>query len=761
MARARSSVWPGKPYPLGATWDGSGVNFALFSIHATKVELCLFDSSGRRELERIELPEYTDEVWHGYLPEVGPGQLYGYRVHGPYEPRRGHRFNPHKLLLDPYARILHGSLSWTDAHFGYRIGSPRADLSFDRRDNARAVPKCCVVDPAFTWGDDRPPRVPWPETVIYEAHVRGLTERHPDLPARLRGTYAGLGSQPMIDYLAKLGITAIELLPVHAFVDDRRLVEQGLRNYWGYNTLAYFAPEPRYAAGSSASIEFKTMVKRLHHAGIEVILDVVYNHTAEGDHMGPTLSFRGIDNASYYRLIPGDERYHIDETGCGNTVNLSHPRVLQLVMDSLRHWVEDIHVDGFRFDLASTLGREAHGFDPGSGFFDAIRQDEVLRTVKLIAEPWDIGPGGYRLGGYPPGWGEWNDRFRDGVRRYWRGDEGMLPELAARLTGSSDIFEHLGRRPWASINKITAHDGFTLQDLVSYDHKHNEANLEDNRDGTDANYSWNHGHEGPTADPAIIALRERQKRNLLATLLLSQGTPMLLGGDEFGRSQQGNNNAYCQDSEISWFDWSGIGPDGEQLLAFVRDLIAVRKAHPALRRSRFLHGLERSADGLKNITWLAPDGDETGEAYWQDGHSRSVGLLLNGKAGAYRSWDGRPMDDDVLLLLLNAHHDTVSFQPPAVAPAGRWRCLVDTAAPDRPGAGEPHLDDQPFELAGRSLALFALEPASGQPEVAAATGSGLRARDAVRRRAAAGRHGPLPALGARPGPRDAGARRAR
>ncbi len=725
MAKARSSVWPGRPYPLGASWDGSGVNFALFSTHATKVELCLFDGSGRRELERIELPEYTDEVWHAYLPEVGPGQLYGYRVHGPYEPRRGHRFNPHKLLIDPYARVLHGQLSWTDAHFGYRIGSPRADLSFDRRDNARAMPKCRVIDPAFTWGEDGAPRVPWPETVIYEAHVRGLTERHPDLPVRLRGTYAGLGSQPMIDYLVRLGVTAIELLPVHAFVDDRRLVEQGLRNYWGYNTLAYFAPEPRYAAGASANIEFKSMVKRLHRAGIEVILDVVYNHTAEGDQMGPTLSFRGIDNASYYRLIPGDERYHIDETGCGNTVNLSHPRVLQLVMDSLRHWVVDMHVDGFRFDLASTLGREVHGFDPGSGFFDAIRQDEVLRTVKLIAEPWDIGPGGYRLGSYPPGWGEWNDRFRDSVRRYWRGDEGMLPELASRLTGSSDIFEHLGRRPWASINKITAHDGFTLQDLVSYDHKHNEANHEDNRDGTDANYSWNHGHEGPTDDPEIAALRDRQKRNLLATLLVSQGTPMLLGGDEFGRSQQGNNNAYCQDSEISWFDWSGIGADGERLIAFVRHLIALRQAHPALRRARFLHGQARSADGLKDITWLTPEGVEPDEAYWRDGRSRALGLLLNGEAGAYRSWDGRPEDDDLLLIFLNAHHDTVSFEPPAIGPGGDWICLLDTAVPDGPAADERHPGDQPFERIGRSFALFALAPAAGQTVTAVAAAPGF------------------------------------
>ena len=709
MPLTRSAVWPGKPYPMGATWDGGGVNFTLFSIHASKVELCLFDSGGRRELERIEMPEYTDEVWHAYLPDVGPGQLYGYRVHGPYEPRRGHRFNPNKLLLDPYARVLQGSFSWTDAHFGYRIGSPRQDLSFDRRDNARAMPKCQVVDPAFTWGDDQRPRVPWPHSVIYEAHVRGFTQRHPDLPVRLRGSYAGLGSPPVVDYLVKLGITAIELLPVHAFIDDRRLHERGLHNYWGYNTLGYFAPEPRYAATAWPTIEFKTMVKRLHQAGIEVILDVVYNHTAEGDRMGPTLSFRGIDNASYYRLIPGDERAYIDETGCGNTVNLSHPRVLQLVMDLLRYWVEDMHVDGFRFDLASTLGREIHGFDPGSGFFDAIRQDEVLRTVKLIAEPWDIGPGGYRLGSFPPGWGEWNDRYRDVVRRYWRGDQGMLPELAARLTGSSDLFEHLGRRSWASVNKITAHDGFTLQDLVSYDRKHNAANFEDNRDGTDANYSWNHGHEGPTADPAIVALRQRQKRNLLATLMLSQGTPMLLGGDELGRTQQGNNNAYCQDSEISWFDWSGIGPDDEQLMAFVRHLIELRAAHPALRRERFLHGRDLSPDGLKDITWLTPDGVEKAAAQWQDGLARCIGMLLNGAAGTYRSWDGRPADDHVLLVVLNAHHDVVPFMPPTMLPEARWRCLLDTIAADGRSAAPPHPAGKPFARPGRSLALFALE----------------------------------------------------
>ncbi|HSA80090.1 MAG TPA: glycogen debranching protein GlgX [Geminicoccaceae bacterium] len=706
MANARLAVWPGKPYPLGASWDGSGVNFALFSAHATKVELCLFDRSGRRELERIELPEYTDEVWHAHLPDVGPGQLYGYRVHGPYDPRHGHRFNPHKLLLDPYARVLQGGLSWTDAHFGYRLGSPRQDLSFDRRDNARAMPKCRVIDPAFTWGDDRHPRVPWSQTLIYETHVRGMTMRHPDLPARLRGSYAGLGSPAVVDYLVKLGITAVELLPVHALIDDRRLSERGLRNYWGYNTIGYFAPEPRYAASSSPTIEFKTMVKRLHHAGIEVILDVVYNHTAEGDHTGPTLSLRGIDNASYYRLIPGDERHYINETGCGNTVNLSHPRALQLVMDSLRYWVEEMHVDGFRFDLASTLAREVHGFDPGSGFFDAIRQDELLRTVKLIAEPWDLGPGGYRLGSFPPGWAEWNDRFRDSVRRYWRGDDGMLPEVAARLTGSSDLFEHLGRRPWVSVNKITAHDGFTLEDLVSYDRKRNAANLEDNRDGTDANYSWNHGHEGPTDDPAIVALRQRQKRNLLGTLLLSQGTPMLLGGDEFGRTQLGNNNAYCQDSELSWFDWSGIGPEGERLLAFVRHLIALRKAHPILRRPRFLHGRETSRDGLKDITWLTPQGVEKTESQWRDRAARCIGMLLNGKAGSYRSWDGRPEDDDVLLIVLNAYHDVVPFILPPIAAGSGWRRLLDTtdaALTDDPATYET---GKPFPIPGRSLILL-------------------------------------------------------
>ena len=574
------------------------------------MELCLFDREGRREIERIPLPEYTDEVWHGYLPEAYPGLLYGYRVHGPYEPAAGHRFNPNKLLIDPYAKALKGQLHWSDAHYAYRVGSGREDLSFDRRDNARGMPKCAVVDDAYTWGDDQPPGVPWGETITYETHVRGMTMRHPRVPEQLRGTFAGLGHPAIIDHLVKLGITAIELLPVHAFVQDRQLLAKGLTNYWGYNTLGFFAPEPRYLAGGAIG-EFKTMVKRFHNAGIEVILDVVYNHTAEGTHLGPTLSLRGIDNATYYRLRADNPRFYVDDTGCGNTIDMSHARVLQLVTDSLRYWVEQMHVDGFRFDLATTtLGREASGFDPNGGFFDAIRQDRVLGGVKLIAEPWDLGPGGYQVGNFPPGWFELNDRFRDVVRQYWRGDEAMLPELAARLTGSADLFERRGRRAWTSINKITSHDGFTLHDVVSYNHKHNEANGEANRDGHNANYSWNHGVEGPTQDPAIMALREQQKRNMMATLLLAQGTPMLLGGDEFGRTQMGNNNAYCQDNEINWFDWEGITEDGRVLTAFVRRLIALRKAHPVLRRTRFLHGRERSPDGVKDITWFSPSGRE-------------------------------------------------------------------------------------------------------------------------------------------------------
>ncbi|HET6467433.1 MAG TPA: glycogen debranching protein GlgX [Geminicoccaceae bacterium] len=722
--QSRHPVWPGNPFPLGATWDGYGVNFALFSGHAQKVELCLFDSGGRRELDRVVLPEYTHEIWHGYLPDVSPGQVYGYRVHGPYEPTRGHRFNANKLLLDPYAKALMGPLRWVDAHFAYRIGSAREDLAFDRRDNAAAMPKCVVVDPAFTWGGHRPPDVPWSETIIYEAHVKGLTRLHPELPEQLRGTYAGLASPQVIDHLVRLGITAIELMPVHAFVDDRHLVQRGLRNYWGYNTIGFFAPEPRYLSPGGRISEFKTMVRRLHAAGIEVILDVVYNHTAEGNHLGPTLSFKGIDNASYYRLVPDNPRYYMDVTGTGNTLDLSHPRVLQMVMDSLRYWAVEMRVDGFRFDLATTLGRDRDArFDPGSGFFDAIRQDPVLSQVKLIAEPWDVGFEGYRLGGHGPGFAEWNDRFRNTVRAFWKGDEAILPELSARLLASSDQFEHQGRRPWASVNFVTAHDGFTLQDVVAYNDKHNEANGEGNRDGHDHNLSWNCGVEGPAEDEPVLKLRQRQKRNMLATLLFAQGTPMLLMGDELGRSQQGNNNAYCQDNEISWLDWREITGADRALAGFVAALTALRKRHPVLRRGRFLHGAVRSQLGIKDLTWLAPDGGEMSSEQWQDANARCLGMLLAGDANPDLTPRGTPLVNSTLLVLMNAHHEPVPFTLPEL-PEGGWRPLLDTAtgrlirrAQVRPGGGT-------HELAERSLLLLEhVAPAAAEDEPPAPTRS--------------------------------------
>jgi len=704
---SRTTVWPGRPYPLGATWDGFGVNFALFSAHGEKVELCLFDDAGTREVDRIALPECTDDIWHGYLPEARPGLLYGYRVHGPYDPARGHRFNPNKLLIDPYAKSLVGPIRWSDAHFGYRVGSGREDLSFDRRDNARGMPKCRVIDPAFTWGPDRPPAVPWTDTLVYEAHVKGMTVRHPGVPPGLRGTFAGLASQPVIDHLRTLGVTAVELLPVHAFTDDRHLVEKSLHNYWGYASIGFFAPEPTYMSGPSTK-EFKTMVARLHDAGIEVILDVVYNHTGEGNHLGPTLSFRGIDNASYYVLNPHDRRYYTDHTGTGNTLNLAHPRVLQMVMDSLRYWVTEMHVDGFRFDLATTLAREPQGYDPGSGFLDAVRQDPVLSRVKLIAEPWDVGPGGYRVGQFPSGWAEWNDRYRDTVRRYWRGDEGMLPELAARLTGSADQFEHGRRRPWASVNFVTSHDGFTLADLVAYNAKHNEANREGNRDGHDANYSFNYGVEGPTDDPAITGLRRRQMRNLLTTLLLSQGTPMLLGGDELLRTQDGNNNAYCQDNETSWVDWAGGSAAARDMTAFVARLTDLRRRHPVLRRGRFLHGRERSEDGMKDITWITPQGTEKTSDQWRDTQARCLGMLLNGRAGVHLAADGTQAVDGVLLLVLNAHHDPVPFCLPKWADGQAWRGLLDTGHPTGAPAGAPASAGRPVQIPGRTALLYEL-----------------------------------------------------
>src|SRR5580698_4161753 len=598
-------VWPGRPYPLGSTWDGEGVNFALYSEHAEKVELCLFDHSGRHENLRIPLPEQTDMVWHGYLPELRPGQLYGYRVYGPYAPEQGHRFNHHKLLLDPYGKQVQGTIRWSDSHFGYKVGHKQEDLSFDRRDDASGMPKNRVIDSAFTWGADAPPRIPWHETIIYELHVKGFTMCHPDVPAQLRGTYAGLGTAPVIEYLTRLGVTSVELMPVHAFVDDRQLVERGLQNYWGYNSIGFLALEPRYMATQSIR-EFKTMVKTLHSAGLEVILDVVYNHTAEGNHLGPTLSLKGIDNSAYYRLVPDNLRYYKDYTGTGNTLNMRHPRVLQLIMDSLRYWVLEMHVDGFRFDLASALARELHDVDRLSTFFDLVQQDPVVSQVKLIAEPWDVGEGGYQVGNFPPLWSEWNGKYRDCVRDYWRGADQTLNEFAARITGSSDLYAWSGRRPYASINFVTAHDGFTLGDLVSYNDKHNETNGEDNRDGESNNRSWNCGAEGPTDDSEINALRARQQRNFIATLMFSQGIPMLLAGDEMGRSQSGNNNAYCHDDDISWLHWDQADAD---LIEFARTTIAFRKRHHNFRRRRFFQGRPIRGNEVSDIGWFKPDGE--------------------------------------------------------------------------------------------------------------------------------------------------------
>jgi glycogen operon protein len=696
-------IWPGRPYPLGATWDGSGVNFALFSEHAERVELCLFDAAGTRELERIALPEQTDQVWHGYLPEVRPGQLYGYRVHGPYHPESGQRFNPNKLLIDPYARAIVGGLAWSDAHYGYRTN---ADSLPDSRDSAPGMPKCKVVDPAFTWGDDRPPNVPWHDTVIYEAHVKGLTQQHPEVPPALRGTYAGLATPPMIEHFKQLGVTAIELLPVHAALDDRFLVEKGLRNYWGYNSIGYFAPDLRYAASGKIQ-EFKTMVKTLHAHGIEVILDVVYNHTAEGNHLGPTLSFRGIDNQAYYRLVSHDPRYYMDYTGCGNTLNMMHPRVLQLIMDSLRYWVLEMHVDGFRFDLAAALARELHEVDRLGAFLDIIHQDPVLSRVKLIAEPWDLGEGGYQVGNFPVGWTEWNGKYRDSVRDFWKGEGGLIGDLAFRLTGSSDLYAHNGRRPYASINFITCHDGFTLEDLVSYNQKHNEANGENNLDGENHNRSWNCGEEGPSTDPGIRALRRRQKRNLLATLFLSQGVPMLTAGDELGRSQSGNNNAYCQDNGISWLDWDFDKQD-EKFIAFVRTLIQLRARHPIFRRRRFFQGRRLRGDRVKDIVWLNPDGEEMSEEEWRQAFARCLGVYLAGDNLPETDARGRQVRDDDFLLLINAHHEAIAFRLPDYRAGKTWQLLIDTLEEELSALPRPCRPGERLRLEGRSLCLLSI-----------------------------------------------------
>jgi len=697
-------VWPGRPYPLGATWDGEGVNFALFSESAEKVELCLFDQFGRREIQRILLREQTDQVWHCYLPEARPGVLYGYRVHGPYEPAKGLRFNRNKLLLDPYAKQIQNGLKWHDSHFGYRIGHRNEDLSFDRRDSAPGMPKGVVVDPAFTWGADRAPHTPWHRTIIYELHVKGFTIQHPEVPAGLRGTYAALATAPVIDHLTQLGITAVELMPVHTFVDDRNLIERGLHNYWGYNSIGFFAPEPRYCATNSIN-DFKTMVKTLHSAGIEVILDVVYNHTAEGNHLGPTLSFRGIDNPAYYRLVPDDPRYYIDYTGTGNTLNMRHPRVLQLIMDSLRYWVLEMHVDGFRFDLAATLARELHEVDRLGAFLDIIHQDPILSRVKLIAEPWDLGEGGYQVGKFPVGWAEWNDKYRDVVRSYWKGDGGLIGELAYRVTGSSDLYARSGRKPYASINFVTAHDGFTLHDLVSYNSKHNEANGEENRDGTDNNRSWNCGVEGPTDDPEVNQLRTRQKRNFMATILLSQGVPMLLAGDEIGRTQGGNNNAYCQDNEISWVDWTPEHMD-RNTLAFVRQLIALHKEHPVFRRRKFFQGRKIKGAEIKDIVWLRTDGGEMTDEEWNQDFARCLGVALSGAAIDEVNERGQRVQDENFLLLMNAHFEEIPFTLPAPPLGAGWIALIDTSCQISGDGNRFFSGSASYPLQARSLTLL-------------------------------------------------------
>ncbi len=702
-------VWPGRPYPLGATWDGEGVNFSLFSENATSVELCLFDGpDASKESHRIRMEERTNQTWHVYLPEGRPGLHYGFRVDGPYDPQAGHRFNPAKLLIDPYAKSIADTIRLSDRMFGYRLGEADGDLVRDDRDNAEEMPKCVVVDQAFSWGGDGLLRTPWSKTVIYEVHVKGFTARHPHVPEHLRGTYAGLSTPAVIEYLQELGVTAVELLPVHHAVQDKHLTDQGLTNYWGYNTIGFFAPDMRYAASPVRGRhvrEFKTMVKTLHSAGIEVILDVVYNHTAEGNHLGPTLSFRGIDNAAYYRLMADDPRYYMDYTGCGNSLNVRHPRTLQLIMDSLRYWVLDMHVDGFRFDLASTLARELHEVDRLSAFFDIIHQDPILSQVKLIAEPWDLGAGGYQVGNFPVGWAEWNGKYRDAIRRYWKGDGGQVAELAYRLSGSSDLYETSGRRPFASINFITAHDGFSLQDLVSYNEKHNEANGEGNQDGHNDNLSWNCGIEGPTDDPVILDLRLRQKRNMLTTLLLSQGVPMLCGGDEIGRTQQGNNNAYCQDNDLSWHDWNLTAEDRD-LLGFVRQLIALRQRHPVFRRRRFFQGRNIHGSEIKDIVWLRPDGREMDEADWSQGYLRALGIVLAGDAIEESDARGNRIVDDTFLLLLNAHHEAIPFLLPSADGTAPWSVVLNTHVGGIAHPPSTVTGGEPFTIEPRSMALL-------------------------------------------------------
>ena len=698
-------VWPGHAYPLGATWDGQGVNFALFSENATKVELCLFDSpDAAKESSKVVMPEQTDLVWHAYLPDVRPGQLYGYRVHGPYDPANGHRFNPNKVLLDPYAKAVGRDTRWDDSLFAYKLGDPNADLSFDERDSAPFAPLARVIDPYFDWTNDRHPHTAWHKTVIYEVHVKGFSQRHPGIPEPLCGTYEALAGEAAIQHFTELGVTAIELLPVHYHLDDRYLTDQGRVNYWGYNSLAFLAPEDNYA-GPDVVRQFKTMVKALHAASIEVILDVVYNHTGEGNQMGPTLSMKGIDNVSYYMLSPEDRRYYMDFTGCGNVPNMSHPRVLQLIMDSLRYFVTEMRVDGFRFDLASTLARELHEINRLGTFFDIIHQDPVISQVKLIAEPWDVGPGGYQVGNFPVLWTEWNGKYRDCVRSFWKGDGGTASEFATRFSGSSDLYQDDGRKPYASINFITCHDGFTLQDLVGYNEKHNENNGEDNRDGANDNRSWNCGAEGPTDDPGILALRERQKRNLMATLLLSQGVPMICGGDELSHSQNGNNNAYCQDNELTWFDWN-TDERRQAFFEFTKKLLHVRASQPVFQRRKFFKGRPIRGTGISDISWLEPSGNEMTDEAWNSGYVKCLGVRLAGDVIDDVDDHGEPIVGETVLILLNAHHEPIPFTLPTHQAERHWERLADTADPD----AEPsfHEGKQTYDLKDRALALFRL-----------------------------------------------------
>jgi isoamylase len=702
------TVLPGRPDPLGATWDGSGVNFAIYSERAEGVDLCLFDDRNAPESETITLREQTAFVWHCYLPAVQPGQLYGYRVHGPYDPPQGFRFNASKLLIDPYARAIAGKADWEAPLFPYRLGDPAEDLAKDEQDSTLGVPKSVVVSPYFDWEQDRPPKIPLSDSIVYELHVKGFTMRHPEVPRELRGAYAGVASKAAITYLKKLGVTAVELMPVHDFLDDKNLIDRGLSNYWGYNTTNFFAPDARYSSSGDTGAqvaEFKSMVKALHREGIEVILDVVYNHTSEGNHMGPMLSFRGVDNTTYYRAMADNPRYYMDYTGTGNSLNVRHPQVLKLIMDSLRYWVEEMHVDGFRFDLAAALARELHDVDRLSAFFDVIHQDPVISQVKLIAEPWDVGEGGYQVGQFPVLWAEWNGKYRDTVRRYWKSDPGQLSDLAYRLMGSSDLYQHDGRRPYASINFVTAHDGFTLHDLVSYNDKHNEANGEDNRDGANDNNSWNMGVEGPTDNPEINELRERQKRNFLATLLLSQGVPMICGGDEIDRDQHGNNNAYCQDSELAWYDWD-LNAERLSLLEFTRKLIELRREHANLHRRKFYQDRSIRGSAERDIVWLRPDGEEMTDEEWTAGWVRCLGVMLNGDTLDHVDEKGERVIDDTFLILLNPHHEPIKFYLPESPRKKCWEVVIDTKDPTlTPGSIAANCGE-PIELVRQSLILL-------------------------------------------------------